>query len=182
MLGLVSILPQPYYDKVEAIWDKLETEFNLFGFLVSPIPHFSWQIAERYDQEIVEKTLTEITHNIPPFQLRTNGIGLFTGARQVIHIPILKSCQMIKIHDQLWQAIKFYANELNPLYGPDLWTPHITLVHDNLNPENIGSIVNYLAAQMYNWEMTIDQIALVSDSPQDNNQLQFQASFKLGGY
>lgn len=179
MLGLVSLLPQPFYQQVEKIWETLETQFNLIGFLVSPIPHFSWQIAEQYDQELLAQSITEITQTIPPFQIRTNGIGLFTGIRQVIYVPIVKDCHLIDIHNKIWQIGKAHSKELSPLYSPDTWVPHITLVHENLTPENIGTVLKFLASQTYHWEMTIDQIALVSDSMDGINELQIKANFQI---
>lgn len=181
MLGLVSLIPEPFHQRIEKIWDELETNFNLVGFLVSPIPHFSWQIAEDYDLNQLVDCISKTVQNISPIRVRTNGIGLFTGLRQVIYIPIIKDCELINIHTQIWTATQTLSNELNPLYSPDLWVPHITLIHENLTPENIGPVMKYLVSSTYNWEMTIDKIALVSDSVEDMDELQIKASFQFQG-
>ncbi len=181
MHGLVSLLPQPYHQQVENIWKILETQFNLIGFLVSPIPHFSWQIAEQYDQELLAETVTKISQTIPPLQIRTGGIGLFTGIRQVIYIPIIKDCHLINVHEQIWQAVEPHAKALSPLYGPDMWVPHITLVHENLTPENIGPIMTFLASETYQWEFRIDQLVLISDSAAEDSKLQIKARYPLLG-
>lgn len=181
MLGLVSLIPQPFYQQIEKIWEELETSFNLVGFLISPIPHFSWQIAERYDQDLLNEKITHLTQKISPFRVRTNGIGLFTGIRQVIYIPVIKDCELIDLHNQIWTATQTASTELNMLYSPDLWVPHITLIHENLTPHNIGPVMKYLASQTYNWEMIIDQIVLVSDAVDDLNELQIKATFQFQG-
>lgn len=181
MHGLVSLLPQSYHQKVENIWEILEAQFNLVGFLVSPIPHFSWQIAEQYDQELLTENLTDFCQTIPPFKIRTSGLGLFTGMRQVIYIPIIKDCHLIELHAQIWRAVGSHARELSPLYGPDMWVPHITLVHENLTPDNIGPIMTFLSTETYQWEFQIDQLVLISDSASEDSKLQIKARYPLLG-
>ncbi len=181
MLGLVSLVPQPFYQQIEKIWEDLETKFDLIGFLISPIPHLSWQIAEQYQQQPLEKSIRELTFKIPPFKIRTNGLGLFTGVRQVIYIPIIKDCYLVELHQQIWQAAQPHSEGINPLYSPDFWVPHITLIHENLTAENIGPIMKYLASKSYNWEMTIDQLNLVSSAQSETSSLLVKKSFPLLG-
>ncbi len=40
MHGLVSLLPEPHYTRVENIWQELETRFGLSGIQVTPYPPF----------------------------------------------------------------------------------------------------------------------------------------------
>ncbi len=181
MLGLVSLIPEPFHQRIEQIWDELETQFNLVGFLVSPIPHFSWQIAGDYNLNQLVDRISKTVQVISPVRVRTNGIGLFTGFRQVVYIPIIKDCELINIHTQIWTATQTISTELSPLYSPSSWVPHITLIHENLTPENIGPVMKYLASSTYNWEMTIDKIALVSDSVEDMDELKIKASFQFQG-
>ena len=52
-------MPEPYYAKVESLWDELETRFGLNGIRVTPYPHFSWNIAEEYDRPQMDWAVAE---------------------------------------------------------------------------------------------------------------------------
>ena len=60
MHGLVSLLDSTHYTLVEEIWQELEIECGLKGIYITPMPHFSWQIAEDYDWDALEIALQEI--------------------------------------------------------------------------------------------------------------------------
>ena len=47
--GLISQLPPPYYEAVKKIWSDLDRRFGIKFVWQNPIPHFSWQIAEKHD-------------------------------------------------------------------------------------------------------------------------------------
>ncbi len=48
MHDLVTLLPEPYPTKANALWEGLENESGLSGVRITPYPHFSWNIAEVY--------------------------------------------------------------------------------------------------------------------------------------
>jgi 2'-5' RNA ligase len=152
----------------------------LVGFLISPIPHFSWHIAEQYDLERAGQSIQTALESIRPFQIRTVGIGLFTGIRQIVYVPIIKDCRLIEIHQRIWQAAQPVSQGSNHLYSPDNWVPHITLFHENLTQENIGPVMEYLAVKSYAWEITIDQLALITDTFDEGNCLQVKARYPIG--
>lgn len=179
MQGLVSIIPEPFYQQIESIWDELEIKFGLVGFLVSPIPHISWHIAEQYDFDQAEKSILAAIKKITPLHIRTTGIGLFTGIRQVVYIPVVKDCELIEIHRQIWSATQPHSFESNQLYNPDNWVPHITIIHENLTEDNIGPVIKYLAGRSFSWEMKIDQLAFITDAENEKSSMQIISSFSL---
>jgi 2'-5' RNA ligase len=180
MQGLVSIIPEPFYQQIEEIWNDLESRFGLVGFLVSAIPHFSWHIAEQYDPEQVEESIQTVLESIQPFQIRTVGIGLFTGVRKIVYVPINKDCRLIDIHQRIWQAAQPISQGSNHLYSPINWVPHITLIHENITQEKIGPVMKYLAEKTYAWEITIDQLAWITDKFDAGNCVQVKASYPIG--
>ena len=103
MDGLVSLLPEPYYDRVEKIWQELETRFGLTGIQVTPYPHFSWQIGEDYSMDLLAEAAREVGAATPPLPVTTAGLGLFTGANPVIYISVVKTPALVAVHRLIWQ-------------------------------------------------------------------------------
>lgn len=178
MHGLVSLLPQPYYKEVEDIWNELETEHGLTGIKVTPYPHFSWQIAEDYDLDDLKNILHELTENTAPFEIHTSGIGIFTGHKPVIYIPVVKSVPLMKLHARIWQMTKDTGRHISNLYSPETWMPHISLAYEDVDEANIAAVMENLFFRSFSWAMTIDNIAFIYEPNGEIGQLKFQFEFK----
>jgi len=174
MHGLVSLLPEPHYRQVQSIWDKLAAEHDLQGIRVTPYPHFSWQIASEYDFNRLEVLVGEIAQRTHPLQVRTAGLGLFSGPRPMVYVPIVKDLPLIELHAAIWQGIQLAAGGLSPYYAPPAWMPHISLAYKDISPDNIGPLMQTLAFQSFVWEMTIDNIALIYEPEGQVGALKFQ--------
>src|ERR1043165_2517554 len=57
MQGVVSLLDDRHYARVEAIWEELGQKFDVRGMYVNSFPHFSFQVAEQYDEEACAQAL-----------------------------------------------------------------------------------------------------------------------------
>jgi hypothetical protein len=62
MHGIVTLLDEINTINVQSLWQKLETECGLSGIKVTPIPHFSWQVAEDYELQSLEPFLRKIAY------------------------------------------------------------------------------------------------------------------------
>jgi 2'-5' RNA ligase len=177
MHGLVSLLPQPFYEKVEHIWQSLEKEVGLSGIQVAPYPHFSWQIAEDYDLERLKPTLDRIASQTKPFAVHTTGIGLFTGLTPVIYIALVKTFELMRFHSLVWESVLETSTGASPYYQPGSWMPHISLAYGDVTPENIGEAMKKLAFQPYVWEMQVDNFAFIYEPQGAIGQLHFRIPF-----
>lgn len=163
MHGLVSLLPEPYYGRVEKIWQELETRFGLTGIQVTPYPHFSWQIGEDYSMDLLAEAAQEVGTATPPLLVTTAGLGLFTGANPVIYISVVKTPALVAVHRLIWQRFEHVCQGVSPLYSPGLWMPHISLAYEDVTPKNIGPAMQWLAFQDFTWEMKIDNISYICE-------------------
>lgn len=163
MHGLVSLLPEPYYTRVETIWQELERRFGLTGIQVTPYPHFSWQIGEEYPTNLLEKAAQEISQTTPPLKITTGGLGIFTGEHPVIYISVVKTPALSAIHKQIWGRFTGVCNGVSPLYSPESWMPHISLAYEDVTPQNIGPAMQWLAFQDFHWQMTINNISFICE-------------------
>jgi hypothetical protein len=82
MTGIVSLLDPLHYHFVEDLWAELKREFGVQGVYITPYPHFSYQVASDYKIELLEPILRNFAASHAPFQVRTTGLGIFTGAGQ----------------------------------------------------------------------------------------------------
>ena len=161
MHGIVSLLDEKHYKLVEGLWGELESDFGLSGIKVTPFPHFSWNIANDFNYPDLETALQRIASSVRPFRLVTTGVGLFTGEKTTIYIPVVKTVELLRYHGLIWELTASASHGRSPLYSPAQWMPHISLAYGDVTQQNIGPLMERLAFQSFNWEMTIDNIALV---------------------
>ena len=168
--GVVSILDQEHCDKVESLWDELEREFGLKS-AAAAYPHFSYQVVERYDVQRVKDTLTRLTHSAAPFNVHTSGLGIFTGDSPTLYITVARSVYLTKFHSHLWKRLSKTGRAIHTHhYGPDNFVPHITLAAGDLTLEHLPEAVKLLGSRSFNWNIHIDNVALVLDAQGDRDQ------------
>lgn len=178
MHGIVSLLPQPYYKEVENIWNQLEKEVGLTGVRVTPYPHFSWQIAENYDMNKLIDVFEDIAVSTKPFEVKTTGIGLFTGKSPVVFIPVVKDIQLLKFHYSIWEKLKQVGEDISDYYSPQLWIPHISLAYEDVTKENIGIVLRKLSFMDFNWSFEVDNISFIYEQNGQIGELKHRIDFE----
>ena len=73
MDGVITILPEPFYSQVVGIWTDLTEACGGRGEFTTPVPHFSWHVANHYDQKQLQLVFAELCPYSRPFQVRTSG-------------------------------------------------------------------------------------------------------------
>jgi 2'-5' RNA ligase len=164
MHGIVSLLEKDHNQLVEELWVELEREFSIHGVYVTPYPHFSYHVAQTYDMDKIEPVLERITSNITTFKVRTSGIGIFTGASLVLYIPVVRNLELTELHQELWEQISPSCSGALEYYHPDQWMPHITIGFGDISKDNLPQIIPFLAERNFNWEITVNNIALIYDT------------------
>jgi len=97
MEGLVSLLDAEHDARVRALWSELETGLGLHGVWTTPYPHFSYQIAPRYDPAI--QPIARNLSAAAPFEIRTGGLAVFTLPAPVLYLPIVRTAAL-----SAWQS------------------------------------------------------------------------------
>ncbi len=164
MHGIVTLLDNDHYRLIEDLWAELERRFSVRGVYITPFPHFSYKGAQDYDLDLVESVLKRITSNITTFKVRTSGLGIFTGASPVLYIPVVRSLELTQLHEALWQEIATASSGVQQYYHPEQWMPHITIGFGGINKDNLSQIIPFLANRDLNWEITVDNIAVIYDT------------------
>ena len=165
MEGIVSLLDEHHYRLVEDLWAELAQEFSVNGVYITPYPHFSYcVVAQHYDLDTVTAVLKRITSNITTFQVRTTGLGIFTGASPVLYIPVVRNLELTQLHEELWHELSAAGSGVQEYYQPDQWIPHITIGFGDINRDNLPQIVCQLSERDFTWEFTVNNLALIQDT------------------
>lgn len=174
MHAIVSVIDPEHYARVEILWQELEQQCGLAGVKATPIPHFSWHIAESYDFKTLEASIKRFAGMIRPFNIHTSGLGLFTRENPVLYFPIVRTSLLSKIHQEIWVWAMSLSQKPSPYYAPELWMPHITLAHGDVNLAALNCAVERLAFQVIAWEITIDNLAVVTQAEEAVGDLIFR--------
>lgn len=161
MHRLVSLLPEQHARRTQDLREQLDATFGLNTVRNTLIPHFTWQAAQSYDFEHLNALLAEISSEWRPFPLTTAGIGMFTGRRPVLYIPIVKTAQLLQLHQRIWQETQAAGQSFNPLFLPESWLPYIVLAAGGLNESNITEVLKFLSFRPFTWEMSIDNLTVL---------------------
>ena len=164
MDGIISLLPPPFYQQVEALWDELEDSFALKGVRITPFPHFSWQIAENYDQAGLALTLKQIAARGIEFMAQTSGLGIFSSPQPTLYIALVRNPLLTRFHQQVWKAVEPLSTGASPYYRADNWVPHITIAYLDLTPQNIGALIQNLAFREFNWQFAVNNVGYISQA------------------
>jgi 2'-5' RNA ligase len=163
--GIASILDAQHSSIVESIWDDLR---NKFGAKTTSLlqPHFTYQVAERYDTEPADQVLRRFTRSAEPFMIRTSGLGIFTGETPVIYVPIVRTDSLSRFQAALWESIASAAHNLHAHhYGSENWLPHITLAAPgDLSSKQLADAIRLLGNRSFNWQIRIDNLAFALDA------------------
>ena len=180
MQAVVSLLDDHHTQLTEALWRELETQFGLRGVYATPHPHFSYHVAHSYDLDSLVPRLDRLLHATPPFQVRTTGLGVFTGKSPVLYIPIVRSPAVTQFHRALWSELAACASGSLAYYDPEQWLPHITLGSGDIQKDLLAEAVRLLGERDFNWTITVDNLAFVEEDGASGQRLGLKLIFEGG--
>lgn len=180
MYGIVSLLDTQNHAKVEALWKEFKQAFGVHGISVTPVPHYSYHVAEKYNLEKLEDVLCRVAKTMQPFKVRTNGLGIFTGKEPVLYIPIVRKPELTHFHQYLWEPLSATATKASPYYHPDHWRPHITLTHRDVNHDLLPEVIRLLSEREFFWELSIETLAVLSSNEEPDATVMLSVQLGTG--
>jgi len=181
MHGIVSLLDEKHDQIVKSIWDELEAECGLKGIRETPFPHFSWQVADGYQEEGIEDILKELAEEIKPFKINAVGVGIFsgnTGVLPVIYVPVLRQQVLNLNHRLVWKKLECCAINPKKLYHAYNWMPHITLAYKDVTAEKLNCAGKLLGFREINWKIPIDNISYAYIDEGETGKLKYRFELK----
>jgi len=175
--GLVCLLPSPLYGEVEGVWYELEEHCGLNGIRVTPYPHFSWCIAQGYEEAELKRIVEEIARSAEPFEVWTAGIGIFTGVKPVIYIPVVKTRQLVGLHETIWKATGEALTGMAGHYGPGCYMPHISLAYEDVDEARLKCAMQRLAFRDFSRKFEVNNISFIYEPEGQTGELKFSVYF-----
>lgn len=163
--GIVSILDAEASQKVVEIRRQLEDELDVQTPIENHYPHFSYQVAEQYDDEKVGEVIQGLAREQDSFDVQTNGIGIFSDTNPlIVYIPVIRSTHLSNFHSRVWGEGRTVGTHFQDYYRPRRWIPHITIAPVERN--DVPSVMHLLSEYSFYWEIEIDNIATIQgDAP-----------------
>ena len=177
MFALISELSETAAVQVMHLWRRLNQSCGLEGIFNYPNPHFTWFSAETLEVERCSPILEILTQEASPFDVLTSGLDIFEGEGPVMYLPVIKSPQLQKLHQAIWNQIMPYGKGVNNFYSPEEWVPHITLALRDLTMKNLPCAKQSIVHETLEIVTTVETISIVKSENQSTGET--LAVFKL---
>jgi 2'-5' RNA ligase len=162
MITIASLLDNKANKEIEKYWMLLERDCLLSEIKTTPFPHFSWFTAMVGDNSAIEEKLEEIGPKLIPLSVQTGGLGIFTGLKPVLYLPLIKTRELLTSHEMIWLNFQSIVNGTNQYYAPESWIPHITLAYGDLSARRLSCAIQNLSVIDLSMSIQIDNIAFLS--------------------
>jgi 2'-5' RNA ligase len=168
--GIVTVLDEPWRERVEEIWGELAALFGLPSVGEQRDPHVTYHVADAYDRDAIDAAMSKITSAAPTFDLETHGLGVFRGEQTrrqqttVLYLHVTPSPALRALHETVLRAVDGIAREPRAFYAPETWVPHITLAAGGLREEQLPDIMALLGRRDYRWRMRATNLCFVPDA------------------
>lgn len=160
MPGLVSLIDESHSRTVVEIRRRLNAELGIRPPIHNHYPHFSYQVAKRYDDEKLPRVLRQLSKEQEPLTVQANGVGVFTDSEPfTVYVPIVRDAKLSQFHENVWERTKSIGSGFESYYRPANWTPHVTIAA--VEKERLGDVVDLMSEYSLRWEMEIDSIATI---------------------
>jgi len=179
--AVVSLLDAQTQALVQAQWDRLENQCGLNGIRITPYPHISWQVATSHEPDALDAALAQQAHTSSPFTIQTAGLGIFSGPEPILYLAVVKTRHLMDFQHTIWELASPLGRRINPNYHPDAWIPHVTLAYRDINPANIGCMLQNFAFSRYDWSIRLDNLAHVTQAGDEVGELIRRYKFSTAG-
>ncbi len=160
MFAIISLVPKEHIPILNSISELLQ-ENDAYAFSNKILyPHFSWQVAEGYQKEKLNKVLNDLASESTPFEIWITGIGIFTGIMPVLYLPIIKTSELVDFHTRIWIRTKEIVTKPIEYYDIEQWIPHITIYQQLGQNREFDVSLKKLINLPIKLKMKIDNIAL----------------------
>jgi len=167
MVAIITELEEQAAVRVMRLWRELNEACGLEGIFNFPTPHFTWFVAEKLDIQEVKSSVQKLSEEIQTFEIRTYGLGVFPGDQPVLYLPIVRTIDLIQLHQKIWDLVLPFSVEASTYYSPQLWMPHITLALMDLTQENLSCAIDSIAFEPIEIHSEVDNLALVEQEGQE---------------
>lgn len=161
MYAIATLFDMEENAEVKHLWQLLNRTCKLNDIFSTPLPHMTWFGAEELDEVEIVYDIEKSIVGIEPFKVSCSGYGVFTGAKPVIYLSLIKSEKLLRIHKEIWEATYPKLKSPYELYNPEKWIPHITLAYGDVNVNNVGCAIRSILEMESKVQFLIDNVSLI---------------------
>jgi len=165
--AIVSLLDEEHDQTVRNLWAELEGDYGVTAQYANPFTHFSFHVSDDYDLDELRQILEGLIRDHRPFTVGTSGLGVFTGDRPVLFVPVVRSPELDALHGALWSRCTGAFGVGLPYYAPDAWVPHITLAQGPAAAERFPDVVRAMTRREFSWRLRVETLAVIEDGGED---------------
>lgn len=159
-LFFIAILPnQAIQDEITAIKQSCSELFNL-NYALKTLPHIT--LIPPFRSKLtqvneIKRVLQDFSKTQKQFEIKLNGFGKFST--RVIFIDVIDNLHLDNLQEQLHKRMK-ECFKIGQKHG-NLFNPHITVAHRDLQTETFPSAWHYFSNKEYKRNFTADNISLL---------------------
>jgi 2'-5' RNA ligase len=151
----------------DVLWDRiLESNPRVRDLILShrspqDYAHFSWLVCEELDREKLSKSLEDIASSITSFDVHSGGIGIFPGVIPVITYILARNEELTETQRLIWSRCAGNLGKVNVKYSPELWIPHITLLHYGLESREYCEFLETCIESEISFSINVNNLAII---------------------
>lgn len=179
MPGVISLLPSPYAERIEALWQAMHERFGVPLGYPGAVPHITFHLGA-HDVAADAATVVEaVAARTAPFTIVTSGLGVFGGPVPVIHLAVARSAPVASLAADLDASLAAAGfPTTDPYFHQDRWMPHITIAHRNLAGIQLGPVLHWLVGQPLAGEVPLSSLSIARET---DSGAEILATFPLLG-
>ncbi|MGC3948200.1 MAG: 2'-5' RNA ligase family protein [Chryseolinea sp.] len=146
---IAIIPPEPLYDEIAALKDKIAADYRTRGALRSP-PHITLHMPFLWNEAKEEKlisTLNDFSFTNEDLTINLNGFNSFPP--RVVFIDIADNQLLRDLQYQLFRYCRTKLNLFNANYRDKPFHPHITLAFRDLKKEMFSALWNSIKDERF---------------------------------
>jgi hypothetical protein len=161
--GIVALLDEEHELIMKNLWQELETDFGIKHPYENPIPHITHIQAHKIKERALEEALEKFAAMQEPYLVRTAGLGIFTGERLALYVPVVRNPVLTAIQTTLIATVAPALDGIADTHQLNHWLPHLTLIipMPELTDVVLGNVVQRLARRSFIWEIRISHFAVL---------------------
>jgi 2'-5' RNA ligase len=123
--------------------------------------HFSWLVCEEMNTEKTINCLKNLCGQKLVFTVQSGGIGIFPGKTPAITYVLVRNPVMTEIHSLIWGNCEKHLGKINMKYAPTRWLPHITLLHQRMEPRRYYEFVEKCIENDVSFEIKVSNLSVI---------------------
>ena len=163
---LVAALHGPAADAIQGLWSQLDEGWGIRRSHPLARPHLTLAIVHgEPPPERLRALLEQPLAGWPSFPVTSAGYGVFVGHgldSPVLHLAVTRTPRLSQLQAAIVAQLTAVGLEIDGLFAPEHWRPHVTLGDLALTPAMVGAAIRHLVeGRRGHWTLEIDNVSML---------------------